>query len=62
MNIIVWELILVLVVALGLGFWQLYDINRELRKDRDKAKQAEDDQRRHSDEDAAITDDDRESG
>lgn len=34
MSIIVWELILVAVVGLGLGFWQLYDINRELRKGR----------------------------
>lgn len=37
MNIIVIELIVVLGVALGLGFWQLYDVNRELRKhDEDK--------------------------
>jgi len=35
MDIIVLELILVAVVALGLGFWQLYDVNRELRKDRE---------------------------
>jgi len=31
-NIIVIELIVVLGVALGLGFWQLYDVNRELHK------------------------------
>lgn len=37
MELIVWELILVAVVALGLGFWQLRDVNRELRKERDKA-------------------------
>jgi len=35
LNIIVIELIVVAVVALGLGFWQLYDVNRELRKHRD---------------------------
>jgi len=32
MNVIVLELILVVVVALGIGFWQLYDVNRELKK------------------------------
>lgn len=36
MNIIVLELILVAGVALGLGFWQLYDVNKELKKDREK--------------------------
>ena len=35
MDIIVLELILVAVVVLGLGFWQLYDVNRELRNDGD---------------------------
>jgi cytochrome oxidase assembly protein ShyY1 len=35
MNIIVLELILVLVVALGLGFWQLYDVNKALKKHED---------------------------
>lgn len=38
MNIIVMELVLVLAVAVGLGVWQLVDINRELRKSRDKRK------------------------
>jgi len=33
MDIIVLELILVAVVVLGLGFWQLYDVNRELKND-----------------------------
>lgn len=37
MNIIVLELLLVVVVAFGLGFWQLYDVNKELKKDREKA-------------------------
>ena len=37
MNIIVIELIVVLGVALGLGFWQLYDVSRELRKDKEKS-------------------------
>ncbi len=32
MNIAVLELIVVAVVALGLGLWQLYDVNKELRK------------------------------
>lgn len=36
MSIKVLELVLVAGVALGLGFWQLYDVNRELRKDREK--------------------------
>jgi len=35
MNIILLELILVLVVALGLGFWQLYDVNKALKNHRD---------------------------
>jgi len=37
LNIIVIELIVVLGVALGLGFWQLYDVSRELRKDKEKS-------------------------
>ncbi len=36
MHIKMLELVLIVVVVLGLGFWQLFDINRELRKDRDK--------------------------
>jgi hypothetical protein len=36
LNIVIVELIVVGVVALGLGFWQLYDVNRELRKDRER--------------------------
>lgn len=32
MDIILLELILVAGVALGLGFWQLYDVNKELKK------------------------------
>ncbi|NBB92902.1 MAG: hypothetical protein GVY32_07025 [Gammaproteobacteria bacterium] len=35
MNIILLELILVLVVALGLGFWQLYDVNKALKEHSD---------------------------
>ncbi len=38
MDLIFLELILVVVVALGLGLWQLWDINRELKKDREKAR------------------------
>ena len=34
MNVILLELILVATVALGIGFWQLYDVNKELKKDR----------------------------
>ncbi|MBY6204884.1 hypothetical protein [Halomonas denitrificans] len=37
MDLIFLELILVVVVALGLGLWQLWDVNRELKKDRDAA-------------------------
>ena len=43
MSIIVWELILVAVVAVGLGFWQLYDVNRAMRKPPEDTKPAEDD-------------------
>ena len=41
MNIAVLELILVMTVVLGLGLWQLWDVNRELRKDRETEKQSE---------------------
>lgn len=34
MNIKMLELVLIVVVAFGLAFWQLYDINKELKKDR----------------------------
>lgn len=36
MTIKLLELVLVATVALGIGFWQLYDINKELKKDRDQ--------------------------
>lgn len=41
MNIAVLELILVMTVVLGLGLWQLWDVNRELRKDRETEEQPE---------------------
>lgn len=44
MNIIWLELLLVAVVALGLGFWQLYDVTKALQKDSEQAR----DQRSHS--------------
>ena len=44
MNIVIIELIVVLGVALGIGFWQLYDVNRELRKDRKKQQRRDADQ------------------
>lgn len=47
MNIILWELVLVALVAFGLGFWQLYDVNKELKKDKTKAEQSRVD--RHND-------------
>jgi hypothetical protein len=31
------EIIVVGTIALGLGFWQLWSINREIAKDKDKA-------------------------
>lgn len=31
------ELIFVGVVALGIGFWQLWSVNREIAKDKEKA-------------------------
>lgn len=36
MDIILIELIFIVVVALGIGIWQLVDVNRELRKDRER--------------------------
>lgn len=42
MNIIVIELIVVLGVALGLGIWQLIDVNRELRKPEGRQKSRKD--------------------
>jgi len=42
LNIVIVELIFVAVVALGLGLWQLWDVNRELRKDRDESKDDDD--------------------
>lgn len=43
MNIVLIELIVVVVIALGLGFWQLWDVNRELRKDRERDDTRDDD-------------------
>jgi len=45
LNIVIIELIVVLGVALGIGFWQLYDVNRELRKDREKQQRPDTDDR-----------------
>jgi hypothetical protein len=42
MDLILLELLLVLTVAMGLGFWQLYDVNKELKKD-DKKDERKDD-------------------
>mgnify|MGYP006288933263 FL=1 len=36
MSIKVLELVLIVVAALGIGFWQLYDVNKELKKDRER--------------------------
>lgn len=36
MNVKILELVLIVVVAFGIGFWQLYDVNKELKKDRDR--------------------------
>ncbi len=36
MSVKVLELVLIVVVALGIGFWQLYDVNKELKKDRER--------------------------
>ena len=33
------ELILVAGVALGIGFWQLYDVNKALKEDKEKTGQ-----------------------
>lgn len=37
------EIIFSAVVVLGLGFWQLWSINREIAKDKEQAKSADDD-------------------
>ena len=31
------EIIVVGIIALGLGFWQLWSVNREIAKDKEKA-------------------------
>jgi hypothetical protein len=36
------EIVFVGVVALGLGFWQLWSINRKIAKDKEKAGRKED--------------------
>ncbi|NKI34873.1 hypothetical protein HFP89_06825 [Wenzhouxiangella sp. XN79A] len=36
MSIKVLELALIVAVAFGIGFWQLYDVNKELKKDRQR--------------------------
>jgi hypothetical protein len=37
MNYYGWvEVIVVGAIALGLGFWQLWSVNREIRKDRER--------------------------
>lgn len=33
------EIIFVAVIALGVGFWQLFSINREIRRDRERKQQ-----------------------
>jgi hypothetical protein len=34
------EIVVVGAIALGLGFWQLWSINREIAKDKEKAEQS----------------------
>lgn len=41
-HIILIELIFVAVVTLGIGLWQLWDVNRQLGKDRDDKASADD--------------------
>ena len=38
------EIVFVGMVALGLGFWQLWSINREITKDKDKANETSSEQ------------------
>jgi hypothetical protein len=45
MSIIMLELIFVAAVALGLGLWQLRDVNRALREHRDEEPTSHDDDR-----------------
>lgn len=42
MNIALIELLIVTGVVLGIGFWQLWDVNRELRKHDDDDKPGND--------------------
>ena len=37
------EIIFTGAVALGIGFWQLWSVNREIAKDKEKAARAEED-------------------
>jgi hypothetical protein len=49
MDLILIELILVSTIALGIGFWQLYDVNKELKKSREESPE----KHRQSDDDGA---------
>lgn len=49
MPVILIELVLVLGVTLGIGLWQLYDVNKALKEDKDEAAEG----------DSANTEDDR---
>jgi hypothetical protein len=49
MDLILLELLLVLSVALGLGFWQLYDVNKALKEDKKKDKGSDSHPSDHSD-------------
>jgi len=51
MDLILLELLLVLAVALGLGFWQLYDVNKALKEDKDAQKQTRSEQRKKAEQD-----------
>ncbi len=47
MNTFGWvEIIFVGVVALGFGFWQLWSINREIARDKDREKKQSDESAR----------------
>lgn len=43
MNYGLIELLFSGAVALGLAFWQLWSVNRDIRRDRERSRQSEDD-------------------
>jgi hypothetical protein len=53
MEIKALELILIVVVVFGLGFWQLSDVNKALKKDGDRSSRKDRSRRTETDTEAA---------